>query len=636
VIAAAGELVAGTCSHTGQPLTFGFQGMGEPFADPHLLEQADKALRAVAFRHHLPVFSFITSNATMPAEAYRWAATRFDRICLSMDGPPQWHNRTRRDRSGNETSAKVLETVRLLKSLGKTPACRVTVTSENVSAMAEMATFLYVELGLIEVQFEPVFFHPQLSPTPEAFVHGLLRAGKIARIHNGKADYSGYRPYEEHGPYCQTLRQVLFVTRNGTASACLFHEGEPRDSPFTVGGVQDQEFIIHQEQIDIFNQRLTNLPEACADCAIRNHCTRGCPDFCPVGSGVQGQDIKNSLGCRINLLLHDVQSRTQLPEILIPAEQELKQSMDVASNIDAHLTLWQGFLDQVRERLPSARIDDGGASIYLGQLSPGCVHCKHGSWDCIFVTHRCNLACSFCYSSKVANQKPLSSALGETVEHMVSNYLSLNIRGISVTGGEPFLEPENTLSLLTNLRRQLPDRYLWLYTNGVLLRQEHIDRLETLGLNEIRFNTAATGYRDPIVLRTIAQAAKQIPTVTVEIPAIPGHTNTVLGCLTHWIASGVKHLNLHELMREDQSLSARLEGDFGEIVLPDGHVTGLSTASRYTALEIMEAVVNRRLPVDVNFCSLTNKLLQLRGRRRNLAKLHPNDLVRVDSNSRSR
>jgi hypothetical protein len=79
----------------------------------------------------------------------------------------------------------------------------------------------------------------------------------------------------------------------------------------------------------------------------------------------------------------------------------------------------------------------------------------------------------------------------------------------------------------------------------------------------------------------------------------------------------------------------------------------------------METVVERRLPIHVNFCSFTNKLLQLRGRRENLAVLrrqpherlaegqyletimafasreehefvHPDDLARVRSDGRDR
>jgi pyruvate formate-lyase activating enzyme-like uncharacterized protein len=267
--------------------------------------------------------------------------------------------------------------------------------------------------------------------------------------------------------------------------------------------------------------------------------------------------------------------------------------------------------------------------VSIGNLSPGCVHCKQGSWDCLFVTKRCNLACSFCCSPRGAGGKRVISALGSSIEQAIENYRTLGLRGISLTGGEPFMEPEQTFSLLGALRRSLGEAYLWLYTNGLLLRPEHVQRLAELGLDEIRFNTAGTGYADPILLRNMALAARGIATVTVEIPAIPGDAERIIECLSDWCLAGVKHLNLHELIRESNSNSARLQGQFQSVVLPDGHVTEVALESRDTALDIMQAVAEEDMPLTVNLCSLVNKLVQLRGRRRNVATLRQKPFERL-------
>ena len=81
------------------------------------------------------------------------------------------------------------------------------------------------------------------------------------------------------------------------------------------------------------------------------------------------------------------------------------------------------------------------------------------------------------------------------------------------------------------------------------------------------------------------------------------------------------YLNLHELMRERNSHSARLQGEFRQVVLADGHVTDVSVGSRDVALQVMQAVVDGNIPLNLNLCSFANKLLQLRGRRDNLAVL---------------
>jgi pyruvate formate-lyase activating enzyme-like uncharacterized protein len=119
----------------------------------------------------------------------------------------------------------------------------------------------------------------------------------------------------------------------------------------------------------------------------------------------------------------------------------------------------------------------------------------------------------------------------------------------------------------------------------------------------------------------MAHAAQRIPAVTVEIPAIPSDADKLVACLIPWSNAGVTYLNLHELMRERNSHSARLQGEFRQVVLGDGHVTDVSIASRDAAVQVMQTVVDRNIPLNVNLCSLANKLLQLRGRRRNLAVL---------------
>jgi pyruvate formate-lyase activating enzyme-like uncharacterized protein len=491
-----------------------------------------------------------------------------------------------------------------------------------------------VELGLTEVQFEPVYSHADQYPDPEKFAQGLLAARSLARSRGGVAFYSGLRPGEIHGPYCQTLRHVLFVTGNGTASACLFRECEASDSPFVVGAhsPKDDVFAIAQQRIDEIEAAVARLPEACKTCAVRDHCVRGCPDFCPLDVACKERDVTQTLRCRINRLLHaaeqgegstraGVSGRGELPEELLAAQRELREQKNVVPNSGQHMAAWEGFVNDLRSRVPSAQVADDGATIYLGKLSPGCVHCKRGTWDCIFVTKQCNLTCTFCCSAKTTPRKGFASALGKSVEQLIQNYQTVGIAGVSLSGGEALLEPEQTFSLLEAFRKRLPGTYLWLYTNGLLLRPEYIERLADLGLDEIRFNAAATGYDDVVVLQTMARAAQRFPAVTVEIPAIPDDAHKLVACLASWSNAGVTYVNLHELMRERNSHSAGLRGEFRQVVLADGHVTDVSVASREVALRVMHTVVDRNIPLNVNLCSFANKLLQLRGRRDNLAIL---------------
>ena len=59
---------------------------------------------------------------------------------------------------------------------------------------------------------------------------------------------------------------------------------------------------------------------------------------------------------------------------------------------------WEQYLRMVEAEFPEVLIVDDGDTVCLGELSPGCVRCKSGEWDCSFITPICNLRCEFCIS----------------------------------------------------------------------------------------------------------------------------------------------------------------------------------------------------------------------------------------------
>jgi pyruvate formate-lyase activating enzyme-like uncharacterized protein len=192
---------------------------------------------------------------------------------------------------------------------------------------------------------------------------------------------------------------------------------------------------------------------------------------------------------------------------------------------------------------------------------------------------------------------------------------------VSFSGGEPFLEPAFLHSWLSWFREHRPEQYTWVYTNGLLAHPGILAALGSLGLDEIRFDTAASNYTHPTVMENIAAAARCIPGITVEIPAIPAHASRLLDSLRLWSDLGVRFLNLHELIYEPGTLSADYPGSRQPVILPDGHRTFIDPHSQALILDVMEKVTAEGLPLSVNDCSLHSKFLQIRGRRRSLAPL---------------
>lgn len=310
-----------------------------------------------------------------------------------------------------------------------------------------------------------------------------------------------------------------------------------------------------------------------------------------------------------------------LPEGLRRIREEASRDMAATQRAEALRTAWVSHAKAVRARVPAAHIENGGEALFLNRLSPGCRACKNGEWDCVFVTMACNLDCEFCWRPDMPGPSHLGSALSAGRDGLPAQYARTRVSGVSFSGGDPFMAPADLFDWVSWFASRYPNLYYWVYTNGVLAGDDHVARLADLGVNEIRFNMAATNYTDANVMANLAAAARRLPAVTVEIPVIPDHAGRLLDALERWCEAGVTFLNLHELVYEPGTNSARMAGTRQAGSLGDGHAFEYNPASRALTLDIMEKVHAGRLPLGVNDCSLCSKARQLRGRRHLLAPL---------------
>ena len=253
----------------------------------------------------------------------------------------------------------------------------------------------------------------------------------------------------------------------------------------------------------------------------------------------------------------------------------------------------------------------------MGTLSPGCGCCKRGTWMCIFVTMRCDLQCPFCLRSN-ALRDPEGKSLLDQLDRaeLEAEVGDPRTQGVSFTGGEPLLIADRVVEVAGRFRQIRPDIWLWLYTNGLRAGPEICRRLREAGLNELRFNMAATGYSHPLVLDNIAKASDFFSDLTVEIPVIPEDVPRILEALPLWTASGITRLNLHELVYDSGSASGTMPGHRVKIRMRDGHACEYNPDSRGGVLAIVEELRRRGIPLSVNYCSLASKELQMQGRRR--------------------
>lgn len=264
---------------------------------------------------------------------------------------------------------------------------------------------------------------------------------------------------------------------------------------------------------------------------------------------------------------------------------------------------------------------------YHKQISKGCEICGQGKWSCLFITNKCNAGCFYCPAPQDQDEKPSTQGIDFTDPVIYANYVKqFNFKGVSFSGGEPFLFFDRTLEYLKKVREICdPDVYIWMYTNGILVTEEKLKALGDAGLNEIRFDIGATSF----CLHRVEYAKGIIPNVTIEIPAIPEAKELLKKLLPKMIDAGVTNLNLHQL---------RLTNHNARNLIRRGYTIlhaekPLVLESELTALEIINYAKEHNFDIGINYCSFFYKSrFQKAGFRKQVAQTIGIDMEKISEN----
>ena len=242
-----------------------------------------------------------------------------------------------------------------------------------------------------------------------------------------------------------------------------------------------------------------------------------------------------------------------------------------------------------------------GTKPFAHAVSPGCRLCGEGHWSCLFVNNRCNCKCFYCPTPQVDTSIPETQGITfDNPENYIGYIKKFGFKGVGLSGGEPLLTFGTTINFLSKIKKEFGDSvYVWMYTNGTLLDKEKAIKLAESGLDEIRFDLAATEYNT----KYLKLALGKIPNVTVEIPAIPEDIAQLKNMAIELDSLGVNYLNLHQMRLTPHNFKNLFNRHY--TFLHGQKVTVLE--SELTALKIINFVFQHGLTLPVNYCSFHYK-----------------------------
>jgi len=251
-------------------------------------------------------------------------------------------------------------------------------------------------------------------------------------------------------------------------------------------------------------------------------------------------------------------------------------------------------------------------------LSKGCQLCQKGKWLCIFLTYRCNAGCHFCPAP--FNDDRVYSDFGSKKEDILAYLTGNDFRGISFSGGDPFLVFDRLMDWLRYFKNRLPEYYYWVYTSGLPADKLKIRELAEAGMDEIRFNIAASGYISDTVWESIAEARKFFRYVSVEIPSIRKDFRLLKTALEKLEKSRVDYLNLHDYILTERD-SLHNSDHLSKFVLNRITVLNYADSSVKNTEDILRIASEKGYHFHINHCSMEKKEIQMTRRRIMMAKV---------------
>ncbi|MGD0338773.1 MAG: radical SAM protein [Bacteroidota bacterium] len=287
----------------------GFHGGGEPTLNWPVFTSSIIYTREKCKSTDIHSQITLCTNGIMSEEQARWVAENIDNIAVSLDGPPDIHNRQRPFASGRDSFQDVAKTLNFFDKINKKYSVRMTATELTDGRLPEIYQFIVENFKPHTVCIEPLYICGRCEtshckpPAKESFIHDMEGVYELAR---GKYRvlpyYSGNRVWGLTTRFCGASGSNFFVTPQGLVTSCLEISdlANPKSDLFLYGkyNTSSEIFEFDIEKYHRLTQlRVHNFKE-CASCFIKWHCGGDCLSKTPDINTIAIE--RNKYRCELN------------------------------------------------------------------------------------------------------------------------------------------------------------------------------------------------------------------------------------------------------------------------------------------------------------------------------------------------
>lgn len=264
------------------------------------------------------------------------------------------------------------------------------------------------------------------------------------------------------------------------------------------------------------------------------------------------------------------------------------------------------------------RVLNDGKSLVANWQSSACEVCRLGLGTETFVmTLACPRRCFFCFNPNQADFDDRAPGPRDVVAQLEARAAQgARYTHLALTGGEPLLYPDDTVTFFRRAKELFPGVHTRLYTSGAGLDESLLARLRAVGLDEARFSikTDDAPKDREAVLGLIRRACAFIPDVMVEMPVMPDEVALMKELLVRLDGFGVRGINLLELGfpffngEEFARRGYRLKAEPYGVLYDYAYAAGLPVAgSEEACRELLAFVLDEGLSLGAHYCSMENK-----------------------------